>query len=255
VAFGVRNPLRGSPVLRSALAPVALFVGVATGTTVAFVVLTGVHPIEAAFWLISPDSISLYFRTATGPERAVQVVALCGRFGLVVAGLWIGQTVVASLFGGQITDELKRMQQERTIETLDDHVVVCGYGMFGRTVVEQLDVDEQGIVIIEQDDDIVVEAEREDHLVVDGDARRESVLERAGIERAETVVAAVDNSNVNIQIAIVVRELVPDAELVVRIGEKEYTKLARRAGADSVVIPEVMSGESIAGEVARRSRE
>lgn len=254
MVFGVRDPFTNRPVLRNALVPVTFFVVVAAGTSLAFVLLAGVHPVEAVFWLISPASIGLYFEAAEGPERVVKAVAVFGRFCLVVAGLWIGQTVVSSLFGGQITEEIKRMQQERTIEDLDDHTVVCGYGMFGRTVVKQLDNDDQPIVVIERDEDIVVEAEREDHLVVDGDARQGPVLERAGVERAETVVAAVDDSNLNIQIAIVVRELAPAVELVVRIGEEEYIQLARSAGADSVVIPEVMSGEDIAGEIERRSR-
>jgi voltage-gated potassium channel len=255
VASDIRDLFANRPVLRRALFPVLSFGAVAAATSLAFILLAGVHPVEAVFWLISPASIGLYFEETTGPERVVKTVAVMGRSGLVIAGLWIGQTVVAALFGGQITEELKRMQQEREIEKLENHTVVCGYGMFGRTVVRQLDGGTSDIVVIEQDPDIVVEAEREDHLVIDGDARQESVLKRAGADRAETVVAAVDDSNVNIQIAIVVRELAPNAELVVRIGEQEYAQLARRAGATSVVIPEVMSGENIAGEISRRSRQ
>jgi len=254
VAPGVRDPLGDRPVLRRALIPVALFALVAGTMTAAFTALARVHPVDAVFWILSPESIVLHFEGTDGPERTVKLVAILGRVGLVVAGLWIGQTVVSSLFGGQITEELKRMQQERTIDTLEDHVVVCGYGMFGQTVVEQLVGNDQDLVVIERDPDVLAAAERDGHLVIDGDARQESVLERAGMERAKTVVAAVDDSNVNIQVAIVVRELVPDAELIVRIGDRDYAKLARQAGADSVVIPEVMSGESIAGEISRRNR-
>lgn len=253
MSFDIQDRLVERPVLRRALVPVLSLGVVAALTSVAFVVLTGVHPIDALFWLLSPDSISLYFREASGPERAVKTVAIVGRLGIVIASLWIGQTVVSALFGGQITEELKQMQQERTIEGLEEHTVVCGYGMFGQTVVNQLKSNNQDVVVIERNQDVIAEAE-EDILVVTGDARQASVLRDAGVERAETVVAAIDDSHINIEVSIAARGLAPDAELVARIGEQEYAQLARRAGADSVVIPEVMSGQDIASGISRRTQ-
>lgn len=249
------GPLTNRPVLRQALPPIALFAAIALSSIVGFVALGGVSVVEAAYWLVSPANVGIHFEDTDRAGLAARALTVASRFGLVIAGLWIGQTVVSALFGGQITEELKRVQQERTIESFDDHVVVCGYGMFGRTIVEQLEANYDEIVVIEQDDDIVITAERDGHVVVDGDARQEAVLRRAGVDRANTVVAAVDDSNVNIQIAIVAHGFAPDAELVVRVGDEEYSQVARRAGADSVVIPEVMSGEDVAGELKRRSGE
>ncbi|PSP25036.1 potassium channel protein, partial [Halobacteriales archaeon QH_10_65_19] len=101
-------------------------------------------------------------------------------------------------------------------------------------------------VVVERDENFIVQAEREGHLVVDGDARQEATLERAHVDEAGSIVAAVDNSNTNLQIAIVTNQLAPEAELVVRIGEQIYESTARRAGADIVVIPEIMSGDDVA---------
>jgi Trk K+ transport system NAD-binding subunit len=39
--------------------------------------------------------------------------------------------------------------------------------------------------------------------------------------------------------------LAPEVTLVVRVGDEMYESLARRAGADEVVIPEVVSGEQV----------
>jgi voltage-gated potassium channel len=235
----------GRPLLRQALLPVAALGGVVLTTVAGFVLLAGVGVVEAAYWIISPASVGLHFRENTGPETATKAFAVLSRVGLVVVGLWLGQTVVSALFGGQITEELKRVQQERTIGTLSEHVVVCGYGMFGQTIAERLEGDRQ-VVVVEHDEDNVVVAEREGHLVVDGDARQEATLERANVESTATVVAAVDDSNVNLQIAIVANQLAPGAELIVRIGDRMYESTARRAGADVVVIPEIMSGDDVA---------
>jgi len=80
---------------------------------------------------------------------------------------------------------------------------------------------------------------------VEGDARREQVLRTAGVDRATKLVAAIDDSNVNIQIAIVSGTAASSAEILVRVGDEVYESVAREAGADEVVIPEVVSGERV----------
>jgi len=238
------------PLLRRAFYPVTALASVLASTVVGFVLLADVGVVEAAYWIISPNSITLHFQTSSRPETVTKGFAVLARASLVVVGLWLGQTVVSALFGGQITEELKRVQQERSISELSGQAVICGYGMFGRTVAERVEETGRDVVVIEQDEETVELAERDGHLVVDGDARQEATLEQANVQRANTVVAAIDNSNVNLQIAIVARQLAPEATLVVRIGDEMYESTARRAGADIVVIPEIMSGDDVADELA-----
>jgi voltage-gated potassium channel len=49
--------------------------------------------------------------------------------------------------------------------------------------------------------------------------------------------------------AIVVNQISPECRLVVRVGDEMYESLARRAGADEVVIPEVVSGERVTEDI------
>ncbi|MFB6280679.1 MAG: NAD-binding protein, partial [Haloferacaceae archaeon] len=63
------------------------------------------------------------------------------------------------------------------------------------------------------------------------------------------VVAAIDDSNANIQIGVATSQIAPDANLVVRVGDEMYASTARRVGADSVVIPEVVSGTRVVEEL------
>lgn len=243
--------LADRPVLRHALVPLAVLVGVVVASIVGYVLLAGVGIIEAAYWLISPANVGIHLRNNGGSARLIQGFAVLSRVGLVLSSLWIGQTVLSALFGGQITEELKRVQQERSISELSDHTVVCGYGMFGETIAQRLETETQDVVVIEYEDETVERAERDGHLVVDGDARQEATLDRANVVNAATIIAAVDNSNVNIQVAILARQLAPDATLVVRVGDQMYASTAQRAGADVVVIPEIMSGGDIAEQLRR----
>jgi Trk K+ transport system NAD-binding subunit len=137
------------------------------------------------------------------------------------------------------------MQNDRAIADLDDHVVICGYGMFGRTVADSLATD-RDVVVVETDEAQYERAIDEPGVrAVNADARREETLTEAGVRRADTVVAAIDDSNANIQIAIATSQLAPEVTLVVRVGDEMYESLARRAGADEVIIPEVVSGKRV----------
>jgi voltage-gated potassium channel len=252
MAVDVVGDLRQRPLLRRALRPLGAFLIVVVVAVGGFSLLGRVGLVEAAFWLIDTTSIELHFATHEGPEMLTKAYAIFVRVALVVTGLWLGETVLTAAFDGQLQGEFRRMQQERKLADLADHVVVCGYGMFGRTVAGRLATTSRDVVIVEFDTSEAARAERDGHLVVTGDARRESVLQEAAVERASAVVTAIDDSNANIQIAMLTRQLAPSARVVVRIGEEVYEALARRAGADEVVIPEVASAERVVDTLGDR---
>jgi FlaA1/EpsC-like NDP-sugar epimerase len=231
------------PLLRDAVRPLGAFVAVVVAAVAGFALLGGVSLVEATFWLVDLTSIELHFATHEGPERATKAFAVLVRVALVVTGLWLGETVLTTAFGGGFQEELRHVQQQRKLADTADHVVVCGYGTFGRTVADRLGRGDRQVVVVEFDTNEAARARRDGRLVVTGDARQESVLREAGVERARAVVSAIDDSNANVQIAMTVHQVAPSVRVVVRIGEETYEPLARRAGADEVVVPEVASAE------------
>jgi voltage-gated potassium channel len=233
------------PVLGRALRPLSAFVGVVVVGIAGFAALGDVGLVEATFWMVDITSVELHFRSHDGPERATKTFAVLVKVALVLSTLWTAETVLTAAFGGQIQEELKRVQDRRSIEDVEDHVIICGYGMFGRTVAQRLRDAGREVVVVERDDTEFAAVERDDFLGVQGDARQEDRLQRAGVERAAALVAAIDDSNTNIQTAIVASQLAPDLRVVVRVGDEMYESLARRAGADEVVIPEVASGQQV----------
>ncbi|QLH84430.1 potassium channel family protein [Halosimplex pelagicum] len=237
--------LLGRPLARRVGRPVAAFAALVVAGVVGFGALAGVGVIEALFWLLDPTSIEIFIESHDAPARSLRAFALVVESGLILSGLWIGETVVSATFGGRIGTELRQMQVERTIENTDGHVVVCGYGTFGKTVARRLRDRDRPVVVVETGDGQYERALDDGLLAVQGDARREELLVEAGAERADAVVGAVDDANVNIQVAITTGELAPEARVVVRAGDEMYESVARRAGADEVIVPEVVSGEQV----------
>jgi len=233
------------PLVRRIVRPVLAFTSIVLVGVGGFLALAGVGVVEALFWLLDPTSIELYVESHDAPARALRAYAIVVQSGLILSGLWIGETVLSATFGGQIGTELKQMQVARTIENCENHVIVCGYGTFGKTIARTLGDSDRSVVVIETQDAEYERALEDDVLAVQGDGRREGMLREAGVERAATVVGAIDDSNANIQIAITTGELAPDATVVVRVGDEMYESVARRAGADQVIIPEIVSGEQV----------
>lgn len=246
---GIVGALARRPLARRAAVPLAAFAAVVIAGVAGFVALAGIGVVEALFWLLDPTSIELHFADHQGPARFVKAYAIVVVSGLVLAGLWIGETLLEAAFGGRMREELERVQVERQIEDVDDHVVICGYGMFGRTIADSAGEDGRSVVVVERDEAQFERALDDGRLAIEGDARREEVLTEAGVIGADTVVAAIDDSNANIQIAIAASQLAPGVRLVVRVGDETYESLARRAGADEVIIPEVVSGRQVTTEL------
>ncbi|SEA12578.1 TrkA-N domain-containing protein [Haloplanus vescus] len=231
--------------LRRVARPVVALVGVVVAGVAGFVYVGGVGLVDAAFWLLDPSSIALYYQTRSGPVERVKTFAIVVRVALVAALLWTGETALTAAFGGQIREELKRVKNQRERASVDDHVVICGYGMFGQTVAERARARDRDVVVVESDPAQYERVLDDGFLGVEGDARHEGVLADAGVERASSLVAAIDDSNANIQIALLATQLAPDLTVVVRVGDETYESVARHAGADEVIIPEVAGGEQV----------
>jgi voltage-gated potassium channel len=63
-----------------------------------------------------------------------------------------------ALLEGRLRELMQRTTMQRAIDRLEDHVIICGYGRFGRVVVEELVG--AGIPIVAIDSDPGQEEER-----------------------------------------------------------------------------------------------
>lgn len=233
------------PLLRRLLRPVVAFAAVVAAGVAGFSTLGGVGVVDALFWLLDPTSIELHFRAHDGPATLVKSYAIVVLSGLVVTGLWTGETVFSAAFGGRLQEELGYMHVEQRIGELDGHVIICGYGTFGKTIANRLRARGRDVVIVEQQESQYQRALDDGKLALTGDARREDTLSDAGVGRAATVVGAIDDTSANVQIAVTASQLAPTVEIIVRAGDEMDEALARRVGADEVVVPEVVSGERV----------
>jgi len=153
-----------------------------------------------------------------------------------------------------------RIQGERRLrdvrERLRDHVIVCGYGVKGRAIVDELLAHghkPENIVAIDQDEANVAAAAKLGLVALRGDASSETMLRTAAIETAAHVLVAPHRDDVCVLICLTVRSLAPDVEMVAAAREEENVKLLYSAGATLVVAPSVSGGRLMAAAVRQEA--
>lgn len=125
----------------------------------------------------------------------------------------------------------------REIETLKNHVIICGYGRIGQILTRKMVEAKQPFVVIDNDSDRVTRAEAMGYLVRFGSATDETILESAGILRAKVLATVLSDDAANVFITLTARSLNPDLVILARGEYPSTEKKLKQAGADQVVTP------------------
>ena len=138
---------------------------------------------------------------------------------------------------GEINRALDARRIAKGIDTLQQHVIICGFGRIGQILAKKMTESGQPFVIIDNNSDRLAKAEAMGYLVRIGNATDETILQAVGILRAKVLATALPDDASNVFITLTAREMNPDLVIIAR-GEFPTTeKKLRLAGADHVVLP------------------
>ena len=101
---------------------------------------------------------------------------------------------------------LKLRKVKNTIESLNNHVIVCGYGRNGMQAASRLNAYNKPFVVIEHNKDLIEKYEN-DVLFLEGDANDDEVLLQAGIARAQYLISALPDDAANLMVVLSARQL------------------------------------------------
>ena len=143
---------------------------------------------------------------------------------------------------------LREKRIHKIIDSMKDHVIVCGYGRNGKQAVEKLIAYKKPFVIIEKDHE-VVDKFGSAALFVEGNASDYEVLKEAGVNRANTLICALPSDADNLFIVLTARQMNPNLRIISRATEETSYKKLKLAGADNVILPEKIGGDHMASLV------
>ncbi len=127
---------------------------------------------------------------------------------------------------------------DRTLSSLTDHVILCGFGPTGRDLAKAFQEEKIPFVVIEMNPAKVREAKKFHLKAIYGDAANHEVMKRVGITRARAVIVSFPDALGMAQIIRIVQDLNPKVILAVRTRYEGQLARLYELGADIVVTEE-----------------
>lgn len=148
-----------------------------------------------------------------------------------------------------IEDFRMRMRQAG----LKDHIVICGYGLGGRSAAAELvrrGEAPAGIVVIDLAEDALLDAAEAGMVGLRGDATRESILKDANIGVARTAIISLGRDDTTVLCTLTMRSVAPQLRIVAMVKDVDNETLVQRGGASSTICPSAVSGVLMANSVS-----
>jgi len=139
-----------------------------------------------------------------------------------------------------------RRKMERSIEKLQDHFIIAGYGRMGKTICSILRENNKKYVVIDK----LAQSNESNNMAevyfLEGDVTDDGILTKAGVSRAKGLVTVVDSVSDNVYCTLTARSLNDSLFIVSRSVSESGTANLLRAGADKVINPYDAGGHAMA---------
>jgi len=110
-------------------------------------------------------------------------------------------------------------------DELNNHVIICGYGSVGKRVASQFKAIGAEYIIIEKDLKEVEGGRNYGDNIIFGDASKKVLLKKCHLERAVSVIVAINNQEALRMVCEGVLELTKDVKLIARVASFDDKKL------------------------------
>lgn len=206
----------------------AFYMAVITISTVGF---TEVHPLSDAGRLFT----SIY---------------IIVNIGIFAYGLYAFTDYIIE---GEIFKKMHIRHIESKIDQLKDHVIICGYGRYGKEVSTHFAHHRKPFVVVDQSPETIKEIQINDDkiLYVQGDATHDETLRKAGIAKAKAIICALPDDTSNVFSILTARELCKDINIISRVHREAAASKLKLAGADHTIMPEQIGGFYMATMVTK----
>ena len=226
-------------------AVVLLFLVIITGTTGFLLLSPDMTLIDALYMTIITMSTVGYgeVHPLSQEERLFAVFLILTS---VITLAYVVSVVTEYIVSGELFEKLKFKKVQKRIEKLENHTIVCGYGRNGKQAVSKLKKFNKEVVVIENDDELIEELEKENLLYVKGNATKDEVLMNARLKNASNLITTLPSDADNLYVVLSARQYNKNLTIVSRASDDSSDRKLRIAGADNVIMPDKLGGEHMA---------
>jgi voltage-gated potassium channel len=174
---------------------------------------------------------------------------------LILAGVvtigYIVNRFTEAIIEGYFIEGRRIGRQQKLVESLTEHFIICGYGRIGRQIATEFAAENTVFAIVDASSDQVRIAQSEGHNAFQADATLDETLIKMGVTRAACLVAALPSDAENLYIILSAKSLNPGIRAIARASNEEAVQKLQRAGADKVISPYITGAKRMAAAALR----
>jgi voltage-gated potassium channel len=235
---------------RHLIVSLSILILIIAAGTIGYMTIEGWQFVDALYMTVITIS-TVGFKEVNQVGAAGRIFTIFLVFTGVGFTLYVAAAVVQFMVEGRIRIILGRRRLDKKIDRLKNHYIICGYGRIGRVLCRHLKRADIDVAVIEKDPEQITVMDADGILYIAGEATDENILLKAGIKRAQGLVAALATDTDNVFLVLTARQLAPEIFIMARSSQETAKIKLRAAGANSVESPYEMGAVSMAHRIIR----
>ncbi|NND31917.1 MAG: potassium channel protein [Saprospiraceae bacterium] len=153
-------------------------------------------------------------------------------------------TFTALVIEGELFKNLHLKTIERQIRKMKDHIIVCGYGRYGREIADNLLSHRIPFIVIDNNPVKIEEIQRslQKIIYIEADVTSDEALLNAHIASARAIITTLADDTDNLFTVLSARQLNPSIHIISSSKDHRTEKKLKMAGADHVIMPDRLGG-------------
>ncbi len=166
---------------------------------------------------------------------------------------YLVSNVASLIIEGNISENIKRKNMEKKINSLEKHFIICGCGNVGMNIVNELLKTKRQFIIAGKNEERIKNLldTYANVLGLVGDPTDDDFLLKLGVAKASGLFVTTGDDNINLVVCVSAKHLNPGITIVAECNEIHNIEKLKIAGADKVISPTFIGGLRMASEMIR----
>lgn len=238
-------------VFRKLVVSIGLLLISLLGGTIGFVMIEGFSLIESFYMAVITFSTVGFNEVYPLSEEGRLFTSIYIIFNLIIFA-YVVSVFSTYLFEGELNRLYRNYAFGKEVRKMKNHIIVCGFGRNGSRACEELYNQKIDFVVIDRDEQLIdlIQNVKKYKLIL-GDSTQEEILEEAGINNAKALITTLPSDAENVFLALTVKGLNPEVEIISRASDENSIKKLKQAGAQHVIMPDAIGGLHMAQHITK----
>jgi CPA2 family monovalent cation:H+ antiporter-2 len=145
-----------------------------------------------------------------------------------------------------LKNETQKPEEEYFVEDLKNHIVILGFGEFGRNLAQNLAKEKQEYIAIENNIDTFHKAHNEGMNIIFGNASKKKLMHSLHLDKAKKVIVAIDNQKKIHQTCENLLTFVPENKIIIKVHSADDKADIEGLGIHNIYVENEISSRTIA---------